>query len=74
LFWRERRGDQTWWAVRDGDWKYVRKADGNESEEWLFDLAKDLNEQRSLLTDQPAKTEQLKASLRDWETQVRSAR
>jgi arylsulfatase A-like enzyme len=74
LFWRDRRGDQTWWAVRSGDWKYVRKADGSESEEWLFDVARDIGEENNLLTENPAETARLKELLRDWETQVRPGR
>jgi N-acetylgalactosamine-6-sulfatase len=74
LFWRERRGDQTWWAVRDGDWKYVRRADSGEFEAWLFDLARDMGEQNNLLADQPAEAARLQALLRDWETGVAPAR
>jgi arylsulfatase A len=74
LFWRDRRGDQTWWAVRDGEWKYVRKADSSQSEEWLFDLARDIGEQNNLLADKPAETARLKGLLRQWETQVKPAR
>jgi arylsulfatase A len=74
LFWRDRRGDQTWWAVRDGDWKYVRKADGSESEQWLFHLAGDIGEQNSLLTDQPTETLRITELLRDWESQMKTQR
>jgi N-acetylgalactosamine-6-sulfatase len=74
LFWRDRRGDQTWWAVRSGDWKYVRKADSSESEEWLFDLACDIGEEDNLLADNPAETARLKKLLCNWETRVRPGR
>jgi N-acetylgalactosamine-6-sulfatase len=74
LFWRDRRGDQTWWAVRDGDWKYVRTSEGGESQEWLFDLARDIGEQNSLLENEPAETARLEKLLRDWESQVKPAR
>jgi arylsulfatase A len=74
LFWRDRRGNQTWWAVRDGDWKYVRRADGSQAEEWLFDLARDVGEQNNLLADKPAETARLKELLRDWEVQVKPVR
>lgn len=74
LYWRGRRGERTWWAVRDGDWKYVRKAQGSQSEEWLFDLARDLGEQDSLLSDKQTETERLKALLRQWETKVKAVR
>ena len=74
LFWRDRRGDQTWWAVRDGDWKYVREADGGESQQWLFDLALDIGERNSLVSDKPAETARLKRLLHDWEAEVTAAR
>ena len=45
LFWRGKRGDRTWWAVRDGDSKYVRKTEGGQTDEWLFDLATDVGEE-----------------------------
>jgi arylsulfatase A len=48
LFWRGRRGDQTWWAVRDGDLKYVRKAEGSDSQEWLFDLSPGISARETL--------------------------
>lgn len=74
LFWRGRRGDRTWWAARDGDWKYVKKADGGETEEWLFDLTRDIGEENSLLADRQAEADRLKELLRAWETQVKAAR
>ena len=74
LFWRDRRADQTWWAVRDGDWKYVREADGGESRQWLFDLARDIGERNSLVSDKPADTARLKRLLHDWEAEVKAAR
>ena len=73
LFWRARRGERTWRAVRDGRWKYVyvkRDADSPE-EEWLFDLASDPREEKSLLGDRKAELAALKGKLARWEAEVR---
>ncbi|MEX1028232.1 MAG: sulfatase-like hydrolase/transferase [Candidatus Paceibacterota bacterium] len=74
LFWRGRRGERTWWAVRDGDWKYVRQTEDAQSDEWLFNLAGDLGEQHDRLDEKPAETSRLKELLRDWETEVKPQR
>lgn len=74
LFWRGRRGDRTWWAVRDGDLKYVRKTEDSESEEWLFNLPRDLGEKNSLLADEQAEATRLKGLLRAWERDVKAVR
>jgi len=74
LFWRARRGDRTWRAVRDGDMKYIRRTDAGQSEEYLFDLKKDIGEARNLLADRPKEARRLAALLADWETQVQHAR
>jgi N-acetylgalactosamine-6-sulfatase len=74
LFWRGRRGGQTWWAAREGDWKYVRRTDDAQTEEWLFDLADDPGEENSQLADRPVETARLKGLLRDWETEVKAER
>ena len=72
LFWRGKRGERTWSAVRHGDMKYVRQVDGPESEEWLFDLAKDQKEQSSLLPSDAVND--LKELLHDWEEDVKPVR
>jgi N-acetylgalactosamine-6-sulfatase len=74
LFWRGRRGERTWWAARDGDWKYVRKAEGDQSEEWLFNLARDVGEHTSLVAENPAEANRLQELLRAWESNVKSVR
>lgn len=74
LYWRARRGARTWWAVRDGDMKYVRKIDGDDRGEWLFDLAASEEEARDLSDDDPAELARLKVLLGEWETEVRPAR
>ncbi|MEU3662871.1 sulfatase-like hydrolase/transferase [Streptomyces sp. NPDC032940] len=57
LFWRV-RGNR---ALRRGDWKYYRDADGRDH---LFDLAVDAREQADLAADRPALLAELKAA---WE-------
>jgi N-acetylgalactosamine-6-sulfatase len=74
LFWRGRRGDRTWRAVRDGDLKYIRRTDGRRTEEYFFDLKEDVGETRSLLEERPEEVRRLKAMLIDWEKEVRHAR
>lgn len=73
LFWRARRGDRTWKAVRDGDWKYVYKIEGGVTEEWLFDLGGDPGEKDDRLKDEDAKATlgALKGKLSAWEGDVR---
>jgi N-acetylgalactosamine-6-sulfatase len=74
LFWRGRRGDRTWRAVRDGDLKYIRRTDGRRTEEYFFDLKEDVGETRSLLEERPEEVRRLKAMLADWEKEVRHPR
>ncbi|MER6851781.1 sulfatase-like hydrolase/transferase [Streptomyces flaveolus] len=57
LFWRV-RGNR---ALRRGDWKYYRDADGRDH---LFDLAADAREQADLAADRPELLAELKAA---WE-------
>ncbi len=74
LFWRGRRGDRTWRAVRDGDLKYIRRTGGGRTEEYFFDLKEDVGETRSLLEERPEEVRRLKAMLTGWEKQVQHAR
>ena len=74
LFWRARRGDRTWRAVRFGDAKYVRKTEGGETEEWLFDLAADESEEKNLLERNADIADELKRMLAEWELGVRAKR
>ena len=51
LFWRARRGERTWKAIRDGDLKYVyvnNRSPGSGTEEWLFDIRTDPGEKQNL--------------------------
>jgi len=74
LFWRQRRGEVTWRAVRDGATKYVSQAKGSRIEEYLFDLDRDPGEQTNLLADRSAEVARLKNLLARWETEVTPAR
>jgi len=73
LFWRGKRGERTWSAVRQGDLKYVRKKEG-ETQEWLFDLSRDIGEKTNLSSSKPKEFALLKKLLADWEKEVQPVR
>ena len=70
LFWRGKRGERVWRAVRDGDLKLVEKSEGKKTEQWLFDLANDIGETRDLKQRQPEQAQRLSRKLREWESKV----
>ncbi|MEM1294904.1 MAG: sulfatase-like hydrolase/transferase [Verrucomicrobiota bacterium] len=72
LYWRSKRGDRTWRAVRHHNWKMVWKEEGGAIENWLFDLAKDPTE--SVPLDDESTKARLTAQLQSWEAEVVSAR
>ena len=76
LFWRARRGDRTWWAVRDGDLKYVKKTEAGKTEEWVFDLDQDPEEKQNLLDREAGKAAAavLLRKLLKWENEVKPVR
>jgi arylsulfatase A-like enzyme len=74
LFWRARRGERTWRAVRDGSMKYLSRHDGDKQAEWLFDLAADPGEKHDLLARRGDETSRLKGLLAEWEREVRHSR
>ena len=76
LYWRSRRGERTWWAVRDGDQKYVRRNDSGTVDEWLFDLKADRSETNNLLESKaaPQQAKTLKAKLKQWEKEIAPVR
>ncbi len=74
LFWRARRAERTWRAVRDGSLKYVSRTDGGETEDWLFDLSRDPGETDSLLASKPEQAAKMKAQLAAWERDVQPLR
>jgi arylsulfatase A-like enzyme len=63
LFWRT-QGPQGNHAVRQGQWKLVRKA-GSAPE--LYDLASDVGESRDLASEQRARVQELQAAIDEWE-------
>ncbi len=71
LFWRGRRGDSTWKAVREGSLKYVIRTVGAKvEEEGLFDLDADVGERHDLLAQRPADGARLRQLLVAWEKEV----
>jgi arylsulfatase A-like enzyme len=74
VFWRGRRGNRTWWAVRDGSLKYVARQDGDRKEEYLFALDSDPGEKTDLLARRPQDVARLKGLLADWERAVQPKR
>ena len=55
--------------MREGDLKYVRKTEGK-TQEWLFDLSKDMAEKNDLSSVQPKQAARLKTLLANWEEDV----
>jgi N-acetylgalactosamine-6-sulfatase len=74
LFWRGRRGDRTWRAVREGPLKLVARAQGEQREEFLFDLERDAGEQTNLLSQRSADAANLRQLLSAWEAEVKPRR
>lgn len=72
LYWRSKRGDRTWRAVRDHDLKMVWKEEGGAIENWLFDLAKDPTESTPL--EDAVTKARLTAQLQSWEAEVTAER
>ncbi|MCA9058555.1 MAG: sulfatase-like hydrolase/transferase [Planctomycetaceae bacterium] len=74
LFWRARRGERTWRAVRSGSLKLISRTDGDQEERFLFDLQQDPGETTCLLDNQAADEARLQELLREWELLVRPVR
>jgi arylsulfatase A-like enzyme len=74
LFWRGRRGDETWCGVRDGSLKYVTRRVRDRTQEYLFDLIRDPGEKDDLLADRPDDAARLKKQLAAWEQVVKPGR
>ena len=55
--------------MRHATLKFVRKTE-DRTEEWLFDLSKDLAEETDLLLQQPKEGARLKALLNGWEEDI----
>lgn len=74
LFWRYRRADRTWKAVRDGRWKYVLRESDAGYDEWLFDFDADEREQVNIMGKENEVLKRLEGLIRDWEKEVTAAR
>jgi N-acetylgalactosamine-6-sulfatase len=74
FFWRARRGDRTWRAVRSGPLKFISRTDPGAGTDWLFDLAADPSEKNDLLAARPADAARLRATLARWEASVPAER
>ena len=75
LYWRARRGESNWAAVRDGTLKYVRRTVRDATTvEGLFDLAADSAEAHDLLATRTADAARLRSLLAEWEVAVRPVR
>ena len=71
VFWRARRGDRTWKAVRDKSLKYIWKTEGGKVEHWMFNLETDAGETNNLIGSQPADLLRLQALLAQWENEMK---
>jgi len=74
FYWRARRGDRTWRAIRDADLKYIYKIEGGKEEEWLFDVRADAKEQDNLMSKQTKAADRLRSKLVRWEKAVKPRR
>lgn len=74
LFWRQRRGDLTWRAVRDGDTKYIARTDDGKTEEMMFNLAADPGEHHNVVASRVDQAEHMRQLLEDWEQEVKPVR
>ncbi|HEY2415828.1 MAG TPA: sulfatase-like hydrolase/transferase [Pirellulaceae bacterium] len=74
LFWRGRRGENTWRGVRDGNLKLVSRQDGDKRQDWIFDLASDLAEKNDLSKTRPGELDRMQALLVKWEAAVKPER
>lgn len=70
LFWRARRANRTWKAVRKAELKYVSRKDDDGLAEFLFDLEQDPGESDNLLMRRPDDAAALKQQLAAWESEV----
>lgn len=75
VFWRGRRGNSTWKAVRRGDFKYVVHIVAGRTEvDSLFDLSNDPGEQHDLSASHRGEVDRLRALLANWEREVAPTR
>ncbi|MDG2389915.1 MAG: sulfatase-like hydrolase/transferase [Planctomycetaceae bacterium] len=71
LFWRSRRANRTWKAVRKpGGLKYVSLQDGDQFTESLYNVVRDPGETKDLFSSKPQEVKRLKEKLALWESEV----
>jgi N-acetylgalactosamine-6-sulfatase len=74
LYWRGKRGDRVWKAVRHGDNKLVTKEGEGQPIQSVFDLSSDPAEKNDLADSKPKLTGQLLNLLQNWENVTRPIR
>ncbi|MAI33978.1 MAG: N-acetylgalactosamine-6-sulfatase [Rhodopirellula sp.] len=74
LFWRGKRGERVWKAVRHGDQKLVIKTGEPDQIKSVFDLSVDPAEQHDLKATHPKLTLQLMDLLQSWESSLKPQR
>jgi arylsulfatase A len=74
LYWRYRRADETWSAIRSGDLKWIRHREGDSEQQWLFDLKADPLEQHDLTHDRSVDVTRLSQQYADWESETQPMR
>ncbi len=74
LFWRGKRGERVWKAVRHGDQKLVIKTGEPDQIKSVFDLSVDPAEQHDLKATNPKLTLQLMGLLQSWESSLNPKR
>jgi len=60
------------WAVRDGNYKLVHM--GKDATPELFDLSKDVGEQKDLASENPELVKKLQAEYQQWSSQLETPR
>ena len=71
LYFRNRRGARTWRAVRKEKWKYLSLQDGDQFEDYLFDLSADPGEKYDVRRDHSNIFDGLKKQLFSWENEMK---
>jgi N-acetylgalactosamine-6-sulfatase len=74
LFWRKKRAEQVYSAIRSGYLKFIRDEDEGKFEEYLFDLKADPGEKHNLKAERPEDFKRLKQLLSAWEKEVKPER
>ena len=73
LFWRSRRAERTWRAVRKGEFKFISRRDGHQFEEFLYNVESDAGETENLITRSPKLAAMLREELVKWEREMKQS-